>query len=148
MIGIHLSLYPLFLTNFFSFFFFLLQTKASHVSRSGRRLDEEYQDTAPTVFLVDSETREFGPSEREPYSSKVGTGCFSCGASALSCQWGSLFYSAPLLATRNSFFRTEEPNQMYRALGVGYKNVFRHLKKKINVFIWLHSVYQKHILIF
>lgn len=47
-------------------------------------------------------------------------------------------YAAPLLATRNSFFRTEKPNQMYRALGVGYKNVFRHLKKK-NQCIYLTS---------
>lgn len=87
----------------------------------------------------------FGASKQEPFSSKVGMGCFSCGASALSCQWGSLFYSAPLLATRNSFFffKTEKkkiPNQMYRALGVGYKkNVFRHLKEKKNQCIYLTS---------
>lgn len=37
------------------------------------------------------------------------------------------------------FFRTEKPNQMYRALGVGYKNVFRHLKKKKNHCIYLTS---------
>lgn len=39
-------------------------------------MDEEYQDPAPIVFRVDSETRGFGPSKREPYSSEVGMGAF------------------------------------------------------------------------
>lgn len=40
-----------------------------------------------------------------------------------------LFYSSSP-CYQKFIFQKEKPNQMYRALGVGYKNVFRHLKKK------------------
>lgn len=105
-------------------------------------MDEDFQDSAPAVFLVDSKTRGFGPSKREPSSSKAGMGAFPLGHLHYLVSEGAC--SIPLLLSLPPeilffFFRTEKPNQMYRALGVGYKNVFRHLKKKKNHCIYLTS---------
>lgn len=149
MLGIHLSLHPLPFSSpplFFSF----PSIREELVMFSG--VAEDWMKSIRTQHLLSSAwtLRQEGsdhPNVNHTLAKWAWVLFLWSICTILSVREPVLFYSSSP-CYQKFIFQKEKPNQMYRALGVGYKNVFRHLKKKINVFIWLHSVYQKHILIF